>query len=57
MNYFCVFRVRQMFLKEKGYSPNSLQRQPDCQIAAEVVKTAFGYNPDYEVRVKSIQCI
>ncbi|XP_054724698.1 leucine-rich repeat-containing protein 49-like isoform X2 [Uloborus diversus] len=41
-------RVKQMFLKEKGYSPNSLQRQPDCQVAAEVMKAAFTYNPDYE---------
>lgn len=38
-----------MFLKEKGYSPNSLQRQPDCQVAAEVMKAAFTYNPDFEV--------
>ncbi|XP_042904773.1 leucine-rich repeat-containing protein 49 isoform X2 [Parasteatoda tepidariorum] len=41
-------RVKQMFLKEKGYSPNSLQRQPDSQVAAEVMKAAFTYNPDFE---------
>lgn len=44
-------RVKQMFLKEKGYSPNSLQRQPDCQVAAEVMKAAFTYNPDFEVSI------
>lgn len=43
-----------MFLKEKGYSPNSLQRQPDCQVAAEVMKAAFTYNPDFEVSI--IEC-
>ncbi|XP_035231033.1 leucine-rich repeat-containing protein 49-like isoform X2 [Stegodyphus dumicola] len=41
-------RVKQMFLKEKGYSPNSLQRQPDCQVAPEVMKAVFTYNPDFE---------
>ncbi|GFY57365.1 leucine-rich repeat-containing protein 49 [Trichonephila inaurata madagascariensis] len=41
-------RVKQMFLKEKGYSPNSLQRQPDSQVAAEVMKATFTYNPDFE---------
>ncbi|CAL1266895.1 unnamed protein product [Larinioides sclopetarius] len=41
-------RVKQMFLKEKGYSPNSLQRQPDSQVATEVMKATFTYNPDFE---------
>ncbi|XP_055939079.1 leucine-rich repeat-containing protein 49-like isoform X2 [Argiope bruennichi] len=41
-------RVKQMFLKEKGYSPNSLQRQPDSQVAIEVMKATFTYNPDFE---------
>lgn len=44
-------RVMQLYLSDKGYSPNSLQRQPDSQIASEVIKAALIYNPDFESKL------
>ncbi|KAF8791295.1 leucine-rich repeat-containing protein 49-like [Argiope bruennichi] len=41
-------RVKQMFLKEKESSSNSLERKSKYQLANEVMKSAFTYNPDFE---------
>ncbi|XP_067137299.1 leucine-rich repeat-containing protein 49-like isoform X3 [Centruroides vittatus] len=45
-------RVKQLFLKEKGYSLNALQRQSETQVASDVVmKAALIYKPHLDEAV------